>query len=205
MTAVADDLTSTAMCSERSPQPIRRSKVTSKPSAPPGPTRPFTSALVIALSCQPWGSVIVEELLKLAAGHLPADQALTDLDDLVLVALSHRLPPLGGKGPKPRPTRTASAGIGSHRYTVGTRGNGRRGTPTVTGGRHEYQGTTGQGPIQPPPGNLSGGGPEFESAHPWPPRLARDLPETTPRLAKRATRSPRTRDRSTCGNLVGQR
>jgi hypothetical protein len=48
---------------------------------------------------------------------------------------------------------------------VGTRGNGRRGTPTVTSGRHEYQGTTGQGANTAATRNLSGGGPEFESPH----------------------------------------
>jgi hypothetical protein len=41
------------------------------------------------------GSVIVEELLKLPAGHLAADHPLADLDDLVFVALGLRLPPLG--------------------------------------------------------------------------------------------------------------
>jgi hypothetical protein len=37
----------------RAAQPVGRSKVTSSPSTPPGPTRPFTSAEVMALSCQP--------------------------------------------------------------------------------------------------------------------------------------------------------
>jgi hypothetical protein len=41
------------------------------------------------------GSVLVEELLKLPTGHLPSDQALADVDDLVFVTLGHRLPPLG--------------------------------------------------------------------------------------------------------------
>jgi hypothetical protein len=34
-------------------QPTGRSNVTSRPSTLPGPTRPFTSVLVIALSCHP--------------------------------------------------------------------------------------------------------------------------------------------------------
>ena len=34
-------------------QPTCRSKVTRRPSTPPGPTRPLTSTDVIALSCQP--------------------------------------------------------------------------------------------------------------------------------------------------------
>jgi hypothetical protein len=41
------------------------------------------------------GRVIVEELLELPTGHLVADQALADLDDLVFVVLRQRLPPLG--------------------------------------------------------------------------------------------------------------
>ena len=49
-----EELTSTAICSEVMAYPMRRSKVTRRPSVPPGPSRPFTSALVIALSCQPW-------------------------------------------------------------------------------------------------------------------------------------------------------
>jgi hypothetical protein len=69
--------------------------VTSRPSVPPGPTRPFTSALVIALSCQPWEACSLRSFSSFPAGHLAADPALADLDDPVFVALRHGLPPLG--------------------------------------------------------------------------------------------------------------
>jgi hypothetical protein len=44
------------------------------------------------------GSVLVEELLELAAGHLAADQALPDFDDLVFIAFGHRLLRSAGRG-----------------------------------------------------------------------------------------------------------
>ena len=60
-------------------------------------------------------------------------------------------------------------------------------------------------PTPPPPGTTSGGGPEFESPHPWTtPWLARDLPETMPRFATRTYVSPRGLSRSNCGNVVEQ-
>jgi hypothetical protein len=59
-------------------------------------------------------------------------------------------------------------------------------------------------PTQRPPGNPSGGGSEFESPRPWPPWLARDLPETMPRFATPTYVSPRGLSRSTCGNVVEQ-
>src|SRR4029453_13394842 len=50
------------------------------------------------------GSVLVEELLKFPPGHLAANHLLADLDDLVFVALGHRLPPFGWQG-GPSPDR----------------------------------------------------------------------------------------------------
>ena len=82
---VEDELTSTAIRSEVLALPDAALEGDKEALGPPGPSRPFMSALVIALSCQP-GSVIVEELLKLVAGHLAANHPLADLDDLVFVA-----------------------------------------------------------------------------------------------------------------------
>ena len=45
---------------------------------------------------------------------------------------------------------------------------------------------------------------EFEFPRPWPPWLARDLPEMMPRFAMRTYVSPRGLSRSTCRNVVEQ-
>jgi hypothetical protein len=76
--------------------PIRRSKVTRRPSVPPGSNPALHVRAGDRLELPALGSVLVEEPLKLPAGHLAADHALADLDDLVFIALGHRLPPLGG-------------------------------------------------------------------------------------------------------------
>src|SRR5918993_687626 len=61
--------------------PVRHSRLDSgepdttqerrNPAVPPGPTRPFTSALVIALSCQPWEAWSLRSFSSFSPDILP--------------------------------------------------------------------------------------------------------------------------------------
>jgi hypothetical protein len=66
-----------------------RSNVTSSPSTPPGPTRPLTSADVIALRRQPWPACWLRTCSSLSPDILPPNIFLPKLQDLVLIPFCH--------------------------------------------------------------------------------------------------------------------
>ena len=82
-------------------QAAGRSKVTRRPSTPPGPTRPLTSADVMALTIQPLPRLIIQDLLQLVRGELAPDQTLAELNDPILKPLHTATLP---RAPSPRVT-----------------------------------------------------------------------------------------------------